>query len=61
MDLIDKAYKIFSLDYHVELSTRPEDSMGSDEIWDLHKILRKATKKSVPSVNEGDGASLRPN
>lgn len=63
MDLIDKAYKIFSLDYHVELSTRPEDSMGSDEIWDLAtKTLREVIEeKGVPfQVNEGDGAFYGP-
>ena len=51
MDLIDKAYKIFGLDYHVELSTRPEDSMGSDEIWDLAtKTLREVIEeKAFPS------------
>ena len=63
MDLIDKAYKIFGLDYHVELSTRPEDSMGSDEIWDLAtKTLREVIEeKGVPfQVNEGDGAFYGP-
>ena len=63
MDLIDKAYKIFGLDYHVELSTRPEDSMGSDEIWDLAtKTLREVIKeKGVPfQINEGDGAFYGP-
>ena len=63
MDLIGKAYKIFGLDYHVELSTRPEDSMGSDEIWDLAtKTLREVIEeKGVPfQVNEGDGAFYGP-
>lgn len=63
MDLIDKAYKIFGLDYHVELSTRPEDSMGSDEIWDLAtKTLREVIEeKGVPfQINEGDGAFYGP-
>lgn len=63
MDLIDKAYKIFGLDYHVELSTRPENSMGSDEIWDLAtKTLREVIEeKGVPfQINEGDGAFYGP-
>lgn len=63
MDLIDKAYKIFGLDYHVELSTRPEDSMGSDEIWNLAtKTLREVIEeKGVPfQINEGDGAFYGP-
>ena len=63
MDLIDKAYKIFGLDYHVELSTRPEDSVGSDEIWALAtKTLREVIEeKGVPfQINEGDGAFYGP-
>ena len=63
MDLIDKAYKLFGLDYHVELSTRPENSMGSDEIWDLAtKTLREVIEeKGVPfQINEGDGAFYGP-
>lgn len=63
MDLFDKAYKQFGLEYHVELSTRPEDSMGSDEIWEsatktLHEVIEE---KQVPYViNEGDGAFYGP-
>ena len=63
MDLFDKAYKQFGLEYHVELSTRPEDSMGSDEIWDLAtKTLREVIEeKGVPfQINEGDGAFYGP-
>ncbi len=33
--LIDEVYQLFGFKYHVELSTRPEDSMGSDEDWEL--------------------------
>ena len=33
--LIDEVYKLFGFKYHVELSTRPEDSMGSDEDWEM--------------------------
>lgn len=63
MDIIDKAYKTFGLEYHVELSTRPEDSMGSDEIWELAtNTLREVIEaKGVPfQVNEGDGAFYGP-
>ena len=35
MRLIDEVYSRFGFPYHVELSTRPEDSMGSDEDWEL--------------------------
>lgn len=63
MDLFDKAYKQFGLEYHVELSTRPEDSMGSDEIWELatktlHDVIEE---RHIPYViNEGDGAFYGP-
>ena len=63
LDLFDRAYKAFGLDYHVELSTRPEDSMGSDEIWELAtQTLREAIEeKGVPyQINEGDGAFYGP-
>ena len=61
--LIDEVYKIFGFTYHVELSTRPENSMGSDEDWEL------ATKGLVQAldelqldyvINEGDGAFYGP-
>src|SRR5690606_34891844 len=35
INMIDSFYKVFGFKYHVELSTRPEDSMGTDEQWDL--------------------------
>ena len=63
LDLFDEAYKMFGLPYHVELSTRPENSMGSDEIWDLAtKTLKEAIEeKGVPyQINEGDGAFYGP-
>ena len=63
MDLIDKAYKTFGLEYHVELSTRPEDSMGSDEIWELatNTLREVIEEKGVPfQINEGDGAFYGP-
>ncbi len=62
-DLIDEVYSVFGFQYHVELSTRPEDSMGTDEQWETAtSALRKALdKKGKPYVvNEGDGAFYGP-
>ncbi len=61
--LIDEVYSLFGFKYHVELSTRPEDSMGSDEDWELATdALRGALDDlSLPYViNEGDGAFYGP-
>ena len=63
MRLIDEVYSRFGLTYHMELSTRPEDSMGSDEDWEiatdaLRKALDEVGKGYV--VNEGDGAFYGP-
>jgi threonyl-tRNA synthetase len=63
IDLIDYFYGIFGFKYHVELSTRPEDSMGSDEAWEqATDALREALeyKKMDYKVNEGDGAFYGP-
>lgn len=63
IDLIDDFYKVFGFKYHVELSTRPENSMGSDEEWEkATEALRDAlnTKKMQYKVNEGDGAFYGP-
>jgi threonyl-tRNA synthetase len=63
IDLIDDFYKVFGFNYHVELSTRPENSMGSDEEWEMATAaLRDAlnTKKMQYKVNEGDGAFYGP-
>ena len=60
---IDDVYKIFGFKYHVELSTRPEDSMGSAEDWErATEALRIAIEEmSIPYiVNEGDGAFYGP-
>ncbi|MBQ8179099.1 MAG: threonine--tRNA ligase [Candidatus Methanomethylophilaceae archaeon] len=61
--LIDEVYSKFGFKYHVELSTRPEDSMGSDEDWEratngLIGALESAGLEYV--VNEGDGAFYGP-
>ncbi len=56
-------YDTFGLKYHVELSTRPEDSMGSDEDWEIAtNALRSALEKKGMQyvVNEGDGAFYGP-
>ena len=61
--LIDEVYSLFGFKYHVELSTRPEDSMGSDEDWELAtEGLRRALEEmNLPYVvNEGDGAFYGP-
>ncbi len=61
--LIDKFYSIFGFKYHIELSTRPEDSLGTDEQWDrategLKNALDSIGKKY--KINEGDGAFYGP-
>ena len=63
VNLIDSVYEKFGFTYHLELSTRPEDSMGSDEDWEraeaaLRHALEKLGKDYV--VNEGDGAFYGP-
>ena len=63
IDLFDQVYSTFGLTYHAELSTRPDDSMGSDEIWEqatnaLRNALEHRGLKYV--INEGDGAFYGP-
>ena len=61
--LIDSVYTLFGFQYHVELSTRPEDSMGSDEDWEMAtEGLRSALGELGLDyvVNEGDGAFYGP-
>ncbi len=63
IDLEDDFYKLFGFDYHLELSTRPENSIGSDGIWELAtESLREAldSKGLSYKVNEGDGAFYGP-
>jgi threonyl-tRNA synthetase len=63
IELIDHFYSIFGFKYYVELSTRPEDSMGSDEDWELAtNALEKALKARGLDykINEGDGAFYGP-
>ena len=63
IQLYDDMYKLFGLPYHIELSTRPEDSMGTKEEWDAAETALKEAIESigVPYViNEGDGAFYGP-
>ncbi len=61
--LIDEVYTKFEFEYHVELSTRPEDSIGTEEEWELAESALKNAMDGigVPYViNEGDGAFYGP-
>ncbi|MBR5219123.1 MAG: threonine--tRNA ligase [Clostridia bacterium] len=63
VQLIDKVYTAFGFKYHIELSTRPEDSMGSEEDWNVAtEALRDAITELGYDykVNEGDGAFYGP-
>ena len=63
IDLFDEVYKTFGLSYKAELSTRPENSMGDDETWELAtEALRKALEHRGLEyvINEGDGAFYGP-
>lgn len=63
MEMYRKLYSVFGLEYHVELSTHPENSMGSEELWEIStNALRDAVEAAgVPYViNEGDGAFYGP-
>ena len=61
--LVDKFYRLFGFSYHVELSTRPEKALGSEEIWDKATRTLEATLQKLGQdykVNEGDGAFYGP-
>ena len=63
IDLYDKFYTLFGLSYHIELSTKPEKAIGSDEIWEISEIaLANAVKRSGKDykLNPGDGAFYGP-
>ncbi|MCG7316233.1 threonine--tRNA ligase [Brevibacillus laterosporus] len=63
IQLIDKIYSVFGFKYSVELSTRPEDSMGSDELWDIAESSLKNVLDELGmeyEINEGDGAFYGP-
>ena len=61
--LIDEVYSKFGFKYHVELSTRPEDSMGTDEEWEMatNALINALNTMGLDyAVNEGDGAFYGP-
>ena len=61
--LYDDMYKLFGLPYHIELSTRPEDSMGTKEEWDAAETALKEAIEAIDVpyvINEGDGAFYGP-
>ena len=61
--LIDEVYSLFGFKYHVELSTRPEDSMGSEEDWENATNALRAALEEIGlevKINEGDGAFYGP-
>ena len=63
IDLTDRIYKTFGFDYRVELSTKPENAMGSDEIWEKATNSLEETlieKKINYTINKGDGAFYGP-
>ncbi len=64
INLIDKMYKVFGFEnYHIELSTRPSDRIGSEEIWDrAESELKNAIESRAIAykINEGDGAFYGP-
>jgi len=63
IELADYIYNVFGFKYHIELSTRPENSMGTEEQWELAtNSLREALEeKGIPFIiNEGDGAFYGP-
>jgi threonyl-tRNA synthetase len=63
IDLVDRVYSNFGFDFEVELSTKPENSMGDKKIWDLaEKNLADALekKKRKYKINKGDGAFYGP-
>ncbi len=63
IDFVDYVYNLFGFKYHIELSTRPEDSMGTAEEWEVAtNALKEALDgKGIPFIiNEGDGAFYGP-
>jgi len=61
--IINDVYNLFGFEYHVELSTRPEDSMGSDEDWEAAEDGLKNALEAIGLpyvINEGDGAFYGP-
>ncbi|AEN90326.1 MULTISPECIES: threonine--tRNA ligase [Priestia] len=63
IELVDYIYKTFGFEYDIELSTRPEDSMGEDTLWELAESSLENVLKKLNfdyKLNEGDGAFYGP-
>ncbi len=63
IDFINYVYSIFGFKYHIELSTKPEDSMGTEEEWEMatNALKEALNEKGIPFIiNEGDGAFYGP-
>lgn len=63
IDFVDYVYNLFGFKYHIELSTKPEDSMGTEEEWEqaTNALRETLEEKGIPFiVNEGDGAFYGP-
>jgi threonyl-tRNA synthetase len=63
LNLVEKIYSVFGLTYHLELSTRPEKSIGTDEAWETATAGLKEALDAVGreyKINEGDGAFYGP-
>lgn len=61
--LIDRVYRTFGFEYSVELSTRPEDSLGDDKLWEVSEAALKNVLQDLEvdyHLNEGDGAFYGP-
>lgn len=61
--LIDRIYQVFGFEYRLELSTRPDNSMGSEELWERAEASLRSVldKRGIPyQINEGDGAFYGP-
>ena len=63
IDLYDKFYTLFGFEYHIELSTKPDKAIGSDEIWEMAETNLKSAleHKGIDyKLNPGDGAFYGP-
>ncbi len=63
INFIDYVYNIFGFKYHIELSTKPEDAMGTDEEWEIATSALKEAMDEIGLpyvINEGDGAFYGP-
>lgn len=63
LKIIDHVYKVFGFEYEIELSTRPDDSMGSEELWNRAETALENVLNNLGypyKINEGDGAFYGP-